>query len=153
MGIIGDAIIWFTYWTISWVVVMCSMRKCHKVWWCFHPCRLDLQSRITYVIGSLLLLLVTLYCEGLSIPFVTITSSSNLSLVIHTLAKGWFALWTMKLGHGRGLFSMARVHGPTSMVRLLKKLVLKALDPSLGVNRMWTKKNDHAPKSECADFF
>jgi len=27
------------------------------------------------------------------------------------------------------------------------------LGPSLGVNRMWTKKNDHAPKSECVEFF
>ena len=48
---------------------------------------------------------------------------------------------------------MYRVHGPTSMVRLLKKIVLKALDPSLGVDQMWIKKNDHAPKSECAEFF
>jgi hypothetical protein len=39
------------------------------------------------------------------------------------------------------------------MVRVLKKLVLKAFGPSLGVNQMWTKKNDHAPKSEGADFF
>ena len=38
------------------------------------------------------------------------------------------------------------------MVRLLNKLVLKALGPSLGVNQLWTKKNNHAPKSECADF-
>ena len=40
-----------------------------------------------------------------------------------------------------------------SMVQLLKKLVLKALGPSLGVNWMWTKKNDHAPKNECVDLF
>ena len=39
------------------------------------------------------------------------------------------------------------------MVQLLKKLVLIVLGPSLGVNIMWTKKNDHVPKSECADFF
>ena len=39
------------------------------------------------------------------------------------------------------------------MVRLLEQIVLKALGPSLGVNRMWTKKNDRAPKSECAEFF
>ena len=39
------------------------------------------------------------------------------------------------------------------MVQLLKKCVLKALGPSLGLSRMWIKKNDHAPKSECADFF
>jgi hypothetical protein len=38
------------------------------------------------------------------------------------------------------------------MVRLLKKIVLKGLGPSLGVNQMWTKKNDHAPKNEGADF-
>ena len=25
--------------------------------------------------------------------------------------------------------------------------------PTLGVNPMWTERNDHAPKSECADFF
>jgi hypothetical protein len=37
------------------------------------------------------------------------------------------------------------------MVRLLEKLVLIALGPSLGVNQMWTKKNDHAPKSEGVD--
>jgi hypothetical protein len=39
-----------------------------------------------------------------------------------------------------------RVHGPTFMVQLLNNLVLKALGLSLGVNRMWTKKNDHAPQ-------
>ena len=48
---------------------------------------------------------------------------------------------------------MVQVHRPTSMVRLIKILVLKALGLSLGVNQMWTKKNDHSPKSECADFF
>ena len=48
---------------------------------------------------------------------------------------------------------MVRVYGPTSMVQLLKKSISKALGPSLGVNRIWTKKNDHAPQSECVDFF
>ena len=51
------------------------------------------------------------------------------------------------------IYSMVRVHGPTFIIRLHIKIVLKALGPSLGVNRMWTKKNDHAPKSECVDFF
>ena len=37
------------------------------------------------------------------------------------------------------------------MVQLLNKLVLKALGPSLGLYRMWTKKNDHAQKNECVD--
>jgi len=27
------------------------------------------------------------------------------------------------------------------------------MGPSLGVNRMWTMKNDHAPKNGGADFF
>jgi hypothetical protein len=35
----------------------------------------------------------------------------------------------------------------------MKKKNYKSLDPSLGVNRMWTKRNDHAPNSECAGFF
>ena len=29
----------------------------------------------------------------------------------------------------------------------------KPLGLSLGVNRTWTKRSDHAPKSGCADFF
>ena len=65
----------------------------------------------------------------------------------------WYLGPVYTMDHGRGPFPMVRVHGPTSMVQLLKTLVLKALGPSLGVNRMWTKKNDHAPKSECVDFF
>ena len=56
----------------------------------------------------------------------------------------------MKSDHEKGPFSMVQFHGPTSMIRLLKKVVLKALDPSIGVNQMWTKKNDHASESECA---
>ena len=47
-----------------------------------------------------------------------------------------------------GLFQWSKF-----MVRLLEKYVLKALGPSLGVNQVWTKKNDHASESECVDFF
>ena len=36
---------------------------------------------------------------------------------------------------------------------LKKTLSTKYLGFSLGVNRMWTKRNEHAPKSKCADFF
>ena len=54
---------------------------------------------------------------------------------------------------GRWPLSVGRVHGPTSMVRFQKLLVLRALGPSLGVNQMWTKKIDHVPKIEGADFF
>ena len=48
---------------------------------------------------------------------------------------------------------MVRPHDPTSMARFLKKQVMNPLGPSLGVNQMWTKKDDHAPKSECVDLF
>ena len=48
---------------------------------------------------------------------------------------------------------MAFFYGPTFMVRLLAKSICKVFGPSLGVIRMWTKRNDHAPKSECADVF
>ena len=60
--------------------------------------------------------------------------------------------------HSRPVYTMhhevkprkiAFFHGPIS----LKNQFTKPLGPSLGVNRMFTKKNDHAPKSECADFF
>jgi len=35
----------------------------------------------------------------------------------------------------------------------LKHQFTKPLGPSLGVNQMWTKRNDHAPKNKCVDFF
>ena len=49
--------------------------------------------------------------------------------------------WKMAIFHGP-------IDGPTFMIRFLKKSIYKA---SLGVNRMWTKGNDHK-KYECADF-
>ena len=44
-----------------------------------------------------------------------------------------------------------------SMIQLswsdfLKNKFIKPLGPSLSVNQMWIKKNDHAPKSACVDF-
>ena len=57
------------------------------------------------------------------------------------------------MDHEVGPWKMAFVNGPRSWSDFpTEKLVLRALGPSLGVNRMWTKKNDHAPKSERADF-
>ena len=40
-----------------------------------------------------------------------------------------------------------------SWSNFLKNQFTKPLGPSLGLSRMWTKRNDHAPKSECVDFF
>ena len=60
----------------------------------------------------------------------------------------------MKSDHGRWPLSTVRLHGPTSMVWFPKKnLFTKPLGPSLGVNQMWTRRSDHAPKDECVDFF
>jgi hypothetical protein len=52
----------------------------------------------------------------------------------------------MKSDHKGGPFEWSKF-----MVQLLNKIVLKALGPSLGVNQMCTKKNDHAPHNECVD--
>ena len=52
------------------------------------------------------------------------------------------------------LDTMDHERWPFSMLRFLQKISLqltKPLGPSLGVNRMWTKRNDYAPKNECAD--
>jgi hypothetical protein len=48
-----------------------------------------------------------------------------------------------------GLFSWSDFHG---LISLKKIQFAKPLGLSLGVNRMCTKKNEHAPKSECANF-
>ena len=42
---------------------------------------------------------------------------------------------------------MTFFHGHTSMVNLCNMEFLKALGLSLGGNRTWTKRSDHAPKS------
>ena len=54
--------------------------------------------------------------------------------------------------HEVGPWKMAFVNGLSSWSEFIK-IVLRALGPSLGVNRMWTKKSDHAPKNEGDDVF
>ena len=44
---------------------------------------------------------------------------------------------------------MVFFHGPD----FLTNHFIKSLGPSLGVNWLWIKKNGHAPKSECVDYF
>jgi hypothetical protein len=56
-------------------------------------------------------------------------------------------------GHEVGPWKMAFYHGPTSMVRFKINQFTKPWGPSLGLNQVWTKRNDHAPKSECAHYF
>ena len=58
------------------------------------------------------------------------------------------------MDHVVGPWKMAHSHGPTSWCDFSKKnQFTKSSGSSLGVNRMWTKKNDYAPKRECAAFF
>jgi hypothetical protein len=52
----------------------------------------------------------------------------------------------VKSDHGRWPFFMVRFHG-----LIPQNQFTKLLGPSLGVNRMWIKRNDHAPKND--DFF
>jgi len=50
------------------------------------------------------------------------------------------------------LFSRSNLTIQLPWSDFLKKSIYKAFGPSLALNQMWTKRNDHAPKSECADF-
>jgi hypothetical protein len=58
----------------------------------------------------------------------------------------------MKSDHGRWPFFMVQLDGSTFMVRFSKYQFIKSLGPSLGVNWMWTKKNDHAQKVDVLIF-
>ena len=55
------------------------------------------------------------------------------------ITKGQFTPWIMKSDHGRWSFSMVQL----PWFDFCKCLFTKFLGPSLGVNRMWTKRNDH----------
>ena len=57
------------------------------------------------------------------------------------------------MDHRRWSFTMVRLHA--FMVQFLKKKIkkfTKPLGPSLGGNRVWTKRNDHAPTIKCVNF-
>ena len=59
--------------------------------------------------------------------------------------KGLFTSWTTKLSMSNGISQWSRF-----IVTLSWKMqFVKPLDPSLGVNWMWTHRSDHAPKSGC----
>lgn len=57
-------------------------------------------------------------------------------------------LRAMEDGLFNGPSSWSNFQGPTSY-----KNSFESLGPSLGLNRIWTKKNGHAPNSQCADFY
>ena len=57
------------------------------------------------------------------------------------------------LDHEVGPWKMAFPMVQLPWSDLWRNQIMKPLGPSLGVNRMWIKRNDLAPLSECADFF
>ena len=69
-----------------------------------------------------------------------------------TLIEGRFTLRTMNSDHGRCLIPWSEFMVRLPWSELLKNQFTRFMGPSLGVNRMWTKRNDHAPKSGCASF-
>ena len=51
------------------------------------------------------------------------------------------------MDHEVGPWKMAFINGPSSWSNFyFLEIGFESLGPSLGVNQMWTKKNDHAPK-------
>ena len=60
--------------------------------------------------------------------------------------------WSGTMGDGLFPWSDSMVQLPWSNF-FFKYQFTKPLGPLLGVNRMWTKRNHHAPKNECAGFF
>ena len=68
--------------------------------------------------------------------------------------KARFTPWTMKSDRGKWVFfSLNNLMVQLPWSSFLKNQFMKSLGPSLGVNWMWTKSNDHAPESECVEFF
>ncbi len=71
----------------------------------------------------------------------------RMSQVVIVVPKGS----VYSVDHKVGPWKMAFCRGPIFFLN--KNQSRKSLGPSLGVNRMWTKRNnDHAPKSECLCF-
>ena len=52
-----------------------------------------------------------------------------------------------------GIFLWSNLMIQLPLFNFVKKKLTMRLDPSLGVNRMSTKRNDYAPKNECVDLF
>ena len=79
---------------------------------------------------------------------VNIHGSGNIALIgQHCVLPYLGRVCTMD--HEVGPWKMAFFHGPISFK---ENQFTKPLSSSLGVNQMWTKRNDHVPKCECADF-
>ena len=97
---------------------------------------------------------ITYIEEPTSTPFPFL----SLSLIFFCFMEWWIfradfhhGPWSRTVEDGIFLRSNLMVQLPWS--DFLDNRFTKPLGPSLGVNQMWTKKDDHAPKSECANIF
>ena len=88
---------------------------------------------------------------GLLTYLVTLRSPSPCLPDLFSLFVSLGPVYTMD--HEVGPWKMAFFHSPISWSNCLKNQFTKSFGLSLGVNQMWTKRNDYTPKSGCADFF
>jgi hypothetical protein len=94
----------------------------------------------------------------LNYVFVTTLTKCIFTMVpyrlINTVIRGslYHRPWTRPTEDAlfRGTSSWSTFHGPSS-----KKMIYKAVGPLIrcNLNRMWTKRIDHATRSGCADFY
>ena len=121
---------------------------------------LESQDNCSHRLQHHLVTLEYVNCKGLHTPqfYTIIFDQTSINEFKSDYGEGfqvhfdsWGLVYTMD--HEVGPWIMVFFSGPSFMVRLLKKIGSKFLGPSLGVNRMWTKNNDHAPKCECVDVF
>ena len=88
-------------------------------------------------------------------PYLFLLAKSTMSSWSHLKYSNWL-LSNLRAGLHHGLWSQTMEDGLSGVQldgpNILKNKFTKLLGPSLGRNRMWPKKNDCAPKSECVDF-
>ena len=72
--------------------------------------------------------------------------------MLHVLIRAGlhYGSWIRTMGEGffNGPSSWSNFHGP-----IFLNISFESMGPLTKCNLMWTKNNDHAPKSECVDFF
>jgi hypothetical protein len=73
--------------------------------------------------------------------------------IFNPLSSRPFYTMIMKSDHGGWPFPWSGLLVQLPWSGFQKDQFTKPLGPSLGVNQMWTKRSDHAPKSECVDIF
>ena len=111
--------------------------------WHVYDCEQKQHWEVAYILS------VNSYWHRISgLPVHVCKECGNVALVRAGLHHGPWS-WTMK----DVIFSCSNLMVQLPWSDLLNHQFTKPWDPSLGVNRMWTKRNDQASKNECVDFF